>query len=188
MKNAATLILIGFSLCCSLASGADSAVPAKTGYHCLFVGHSYFIPVIDRFKTLPGQCGIVNHRQQKVYVGGAGGSVRRLWEKDSSRLKIQKILVTGKIELLGMTYHGSANSSRFEDFERWVDFALKHNPQAAFFFGHRWESRGPTTKLSDYKETSRKNSADLYVTVEKLRKLHPKNKKKSPTMAWPPSN
>ena len=60
MKN--ITILAGFVLLCSPTLRADSEKPAassktEAGYHCLFIGHSFFIPVARKFENLPARCG-----------------------------------------------------------------------------------------------------------------------------------
>jgi hypothetical protein len=178
MRRIAAIVLIGVLVWCLPAVGADSGTSAtttkpKAGYHCLFIGHSFFIPVAKRFEKLPGQCGVENHRQQVVFSGGRSGSPGELW-KGGRRATIQKILETGKIELLGMTYYNSENSSS-EAYKRWIDYALKYNPKTVFFIGLPWGKDGAKRKLAEYAGANQRASAALYRTVVELRKKYPNN-------------
>jgi len=178
MRRTAAVILIGILVKCSLALGADSGKPAANadahdGYHCLFIGHSFFIPVAKRFENLPAQCGVGNHRQQLVFSGGQSGSPGELW-KGGKRAAIQKILESGQIELLGMTYYGPTNSS-LEDYRRWIEYALKYNPETAFFIGLPWGRNGAARELAEYAWANQRASRALYRTVVQLRKRYPQN-------------
>jgi hypothetical protein len=177
MNRTIIYILITAILSNTLIYGDNLEIPKtkKSGYNCLFVGHSYFIPVAKLFEKLPEKYGVVNHRQQTVFRGGSSGSASAMWKNKSSRKAVQKVLDGGNINLLGLVYHSKAGSSEFDDFKRWVDYALKCNPKTSFFFGHRWESGGPTRKLEEYDRLSRENSEKFYTICERLRKIYPKN-------------
>ena len=175
---AISIVLMGLILPMPLVSGADSGKPeaasAKAGQHCLFIGHSFFVPVAKRFETLPGKFGVVNHRQQTVFSGGASGSPGSLWD-GGKRVQIERILATGEIELLGMTYFDPSNSS-FEDYQRWIDYALKHNAETTFFIGQPWGKHGASRALKEYTEANSRTSKSLLKTVAALRKHYPENR------------
>jgi hypothetical protein len=180
MKRFNAIILLGVLVSCGPVMGADSQKPiattkasAKAGRNCLFIGHSFFIPVARRFEKLPGQSGVTNHRQKMVFAGGRNGSPGSLW-KGGKRPAIQKILASGKIELLGMTYYDSTNSS-FEDYQRWIDYALKYNSKTRFFIGLCWGKNGAKRTLAEYAGSNLKASKALYQTVVALRKKYPNN-------------
>ncbi len=177
MKKINATILLLVLVSCAPAMGAASqktTATTKAGRNCLFIGHSFFIPVARRFEKLPGQSGITDHRQKLVFAGGRGGSPGNLW-KGGRRPVIQKILKSGKIELLGMTYYDSTNSS-FEDYQRWIDYALKYNPKTRFFIGLCWGKNGASRTLAEYAGANLKASKSLYRTVVALRKKYPNNR------------
>jgi len=164
-------LLAGCLFLCSLTLAAD---PERPGYSCLFIGHSFFIPVAKQFAHMPKQCGIINHKQQIVFSGGKSGSPGLLWKNSKKRLAIQKILASGKIELLGMTSYDATNSS-FDDYKRWIDYALKHNNKTKFFIAMPWGKNGASRKLDEYREKNRLGSEFVHKTVVELRKHYPNN-------------
>jgi hypothetical protein len=175
MKKLASQILTLFVLSlCLLSTAASTEGKSKKGMNCLFIGHSFFVPVSKVFKKLPGQAGVKNHQQQMVFSGGKSGSPGELW-KGRKKAAIQKILESGKIELLGMTFFSAENSS-FKDYKRWIDLALKHNPKTSFFIGLPWAKSGDKRKLAEYTDKNKKADKILFETVEQLRKKYPDKK------------
>ncbi|MEC9092243.1 MAG: hypothetical protein VX438_06025 [Planctomycetota bacterium] len=165
----------------SKAKQSDSLqgrVPQKIskGKRCLFIGHSFFIPVANSFSKKVSQAGIQSHTQQSVFAGGANGSPGRLWKNERKRSEILKILDTGKVELLGMTYF-SPNNSSLDDYRKWIDYALKKNKKTTFFIGLPWGLNGPSSSLAAFAATSTLGQAVVYQgTVLKLRELYPDNR------------
>ena len=164
-----TVVFIGSSLVSSADSGETaSKSQTKEGYHCLFIGHSFFAPVVRRFKKLPGQSGIENHRQEQLNRGGRGGSPGGLWTRPVTREAIQNIIETGKIELLGMPYKhyfdGSMQDYTLNDYKRWIDYALKYNTETVFFLGLPWGRYGADRELTEYVSANEQASNVMYYT------------------------
>lgn len=146
------------------------------GKKCLFIGHSFFVPVASAFQKTTEQAKIGLHSQQMVFAGGAGGSPGKLWRNDRKKKQILNILDTGKVELLGMTYFSPDNSST-ADYRRWIDYALKKNPQTSFFIGLPWGLNGPESSLAAFSAISTVGQAVVYKgTVLKLRELYPETR------------
>lgn len=178
MKRFATILIVGILLQSSLVFGSESTKPDvklkpvnKGGYKCLFIGHSFFIPVAKALDAKPAQLGFLDHKQKLVFSGGASGAPGRLW-KGSKRPDIQAILETGKIQLLGMTYYNSQNSS-FDDYKRWIDYTLKYNPNAKFLIALSWGANGAKRDTSEFSKANRKTHSSIYETVLALRKTFP---------------
>jgi hypothetical protein len=179
MKRMTAILLLVFLLTCFPAFGQDLDRTATTdvesidGYNCLFIGHSFFIPVAQRFERLPEACGVEEHQQKTVFSGGRSGSPGELW-RGGKRTEIQAILETGEIGLLGMTYYDPTNSS-LEDYKRWINDALEHNPDTAFFIGLPWGLNGARRDLEEYEAAGQRANESLYRTVLELRRLYPDN-------------
>ncbi|MBT3200632.1 MAG: hypothetical protein HN350_12035 [Phycisphaerales bacterium] len=157
--------------------GATETPPAGQttegpGYNCLFIGHSFFIPVARTFAPIPAKYGFTNHRQQLVMAGGPNGSVGRLWQ--ARRADVENVLKTGKVDLLGMTYHQEDNSS-YEQYKRFVDLALKYNPKTKFFIGLPWSSQPASRSLEDYTKSNHAGDKLLRARVSRLQKAYPQN-------------
>ncbi|MDP6060745.1 MAG: hypothetical protein QGH33_17700, partial [Pirellulaceae bacterium] len=89
----------------------------KDGTTCLFIGHSFFIPVAKSFDQHAKLNGFSKHKQLTVFSGGQTGAPGSLWKSKKHSEKIKTILKTGKIQLFGMTV-GAINSS-VDDYKRW---------------------------------------------------------------------
>lgn len=178
MKRFVSILIFGVLLQSSLVFGAGSGKadvtikPAsKGGYKCLFIGHSFFIPVAKVLNGKPVKLGFLDHQQKTVFSGGASGSPGRLWE-GPKREAIQEILKTGKIELLAMTCYSSENSS-FDDYKRWIEYALKYNKDAKFLICLSWSKNGAQSDNTEFSERNRKGYLYVYKTVQALRKKFP---------------
>ena len=164
---AALLVSNGFA--------GEKEVPGKD---CLFIGHSFFIPVSRSFNGLAKAAGVEGHNQKEVFRGGKNGAPGSLWAHEPSRQKIQTILDSGKIDLFGMTMY-SENSS-IEDYKRWIDYALKKNPEVEIYIGFPWgktPKQGGKQALVAYTKMSRAFQPRIHKEIIlKLRALYPKNK------------
>jgi len=156
--------------------GVQSVAPAKSGKKCLFIGHSFFIPVARMLPKQASQSGVEGHAQQVVFSGGANGSPGKLWQNESKRSAIHKMLDAGDVELLGMTYFSPANSS-LKDYRKWVDYALEKNPKTDFFIGMPWGLNGPSRSVEAYASQNTRAQELVYEgIVKKLRELYPNNR------------
>lgn len=157
-------------------AGDRSAARETAGKKCLFIGHSFFIPVAKVFNNHAAQAGVDDHSQQTVFAGGQSGSPGRLWQSQQKRKQAQKILDSGDVELLGMTYFNESNSS-LDDYRKWIDYALEKNPQTEFYIGMPWSKNGPSRSVESFASTSSRSQSVVYPgVVEKLRKLYPRNR------------
>ena len=111
-----------------------STVTEVAGDRCLFIGHSFFIPVAEKLPDLAALAGL-NHSQNEVFSGGNSGTPLSLWNNAANRAKIKGYLNTGQVELLGMVY---APGDRTEGHELWIDYALSQNPDTKFMVGAPW--------------------------------------------------
>jgi len=148
------------------------------GKNCLFIGHSFFIPVSRSFNALVNNVGIEGHSQTEVFRGGKNGAPGSLWGHEPSRKKIQSSLDKGKIDLFGMTLY-STNSS-IEDYKKWIDYALKNNPKVEIYIGIPWgriSEGGVKRSIAAYSEGSRAFQARTHKElILRLRAMYPENK------------
>ncbi len=164
----------------AFASAGAADVPAKAepvfkdGANCLFIGHSFFIPVAKSFDKVAGQNGFSSHQSKFVFAGGKNGAPGELWNNPKHKKQIEDALATGKIDLLGMTAFGELGSS-LEDYKRWIDLALKHNPETRFFIGAPWVPGGTKLGTDQYNKAIEVIGDGLFKTVTELRKAYPKN-------------
>jgi hypothetical protein len=164
----------------ALVSVGASEVPAKEepvfkdGANCLFIGHSFFIPVAKAFDKVAGQNGFTAHKAKFVFAGGPKGAPAALWNSPTHKKQIEDALATGKIDLLGMTAFAELGSS-LDDYKRWIDLALKHNPNTRFFIGIPWVPGGTKLETDLYNKAIEGVGDTLFKTATELRKAYPKN-------------
>ncbi|MEM9368800.1 MAG: hypothetical protein AAGD07_22645 [Planctomycetota bacterium] len=147
MNRAIAFSIIAVLVLSVFASGQEGRRPSppqpSQGYNCVFMGHSFF-NLVKGLPTLAKKAGLTRHRQQFVFLGGPMGTPGWFWDVDETRSELQRLLKKGDVDLLGMTYCSSIPGARHEpkvavaDYRRWVDFALRQNPNTRFYIGTPW--------------------------------------------------
>ena len=174
-----TVIAFNLTLFWNLFAQSDiqifSPTPLTKGANCLFIGHSFFVPVAKAFEKITHLNDFPDHQAQFVFASGHKGAPGSLWKSSRHKSQIEEKLSSKKIELLGMASFGKVGSS-YEDYKRWIDLALKYNPETNFFIGASWTFRGPRASANNFNEKIEKTSANLFETVKKLRKDYPNTK------------
>jgi hypothetical protein len=145
----ATALVIGGALAGSTSADEQTG----EGYKCLFIGHSFFVPVAGKLPPLAAAAGLVNHTQTGVFSGGATGSPLALWNNAALSSEIKKELDTGDVEFFGMTYEGSAPTT--EGYERWIEYALSKNKDIIFMVGIPWKDFPAGVDTATYTATIR---------------------------------
>jgi len=146
----------------------EPLVGRKKGYNCLFMGHSYFSHIIKNVQQHATNLGLNHHEQFDVFHGGANGAPGNLWKSPKSDVADAKsLLKTGDVELLALTAHEVA--SEFEDYKRWLDLALKHNPNTIVVIQAPWPKKEKKT-LEQYTADAQLAQKMVYSIIDKLRK------------------
>ena len=140
------------------------------GYNTIFMGHSFFAPVARQIPTHMTRLGVSDHSQHVESSGGETGAPLALWEDDGHRNKVQAILNTGEVELLGMTA-----SATIEGYTLWIDYALSKNSNTKIVIGTPW-----LDFPADYSDaTTYENvivdglTSKIQVDIDALRLLYP---------------
>ena len=149
-----------------------STAPFENGARCLFIGHSFFIPVADAFESVAAQNDFPRHQMDTVFRGGPAGSPQALWDNAATRAEIEAVLATGEIELFGLTSFSPQNSD-FDDYARWIDLALQYNPETRFFVGIPWGPGGPSLDTATFDQTNTTVSFTMFAIVDQLRAAYP---------------
>jgi hypothetical protein len=141
-------------------TGPDLATIEKSG-NGLWVastGHSLVAPALGPFEAAARVAGYEGHLQVRQLSGGATGAPRAHWEKPEAEQVVKRALTTGKCDVLTMGSH--YEGSEVEDFARWIDLALKHNPDIDIFIMDAWPY------LTDLLDVRAKKTTDADATLE----------------------
>ena len=134
----ATLVL---ALSLLTLSEPQAAEINSKGENCLFLGHSFFIPVVRHLPEHTKRAGLETHEQMVVFHGGKRGSPGLMWKSPKDDVaKAKAWIETGEVDLVAMTFH-SGGESLFEHYHHWVEFALKHNPKTRFLIQATWPNK-----------------------------------------------
>ncbi|MEM0997599.1 MAG: T9SS type A sorting domain-containing protein [Bacteroidota bacterium] len=154
--------------------GVACDITSTSGYRCLFMGHSFFIPVAENMAGHAIQAGFNTHEQLEYFRGGNNGSPEKLWISPVWRPEIQGILDTAGIELLGMTFHGDFPSAT--GYLNWADYAIQQNPSTRFFVGMPWMRYPGTTTTADMlADYTFKHEQIVHGIIDTLRATFPNN-------------
>ena len=170
---AMTAIFVASTADCAISYAHTQASFSK-GANCLFIGHSFFVPVAKQFDNLATSNDFESHSMQAVFAPGAKGTPGALWKNQRQKKQIENKLASGQVELFGMTV-GKASSS-FEDYKRWIDLALKYNPNTRILIGQCWVPGGPRMETKRYDQLIETASERQFEVVAKLRNAYPNNK------------
>lgn len=141
------------------------------GANCLFIGHSFFVPVAKSFDQLATASDFPNHKAQLIFSPGPGGSPGQLWENPKQKKKIEAILATGEIELFGMTTIPPKGT--IEDYEKWIQLALNYNPRTKFMIGQYWMASGPNLEDKQFEMLTEMIAENSFQGVQELRRSYP---------------
>ena len=132
-------------------------ISAVVAFKCLFIGHSFFVPVTQQIPDILLTMN-VSHTQNDVFRGGSSGLPSSLWNSNEAGNAIKARLDGGDVDLLGMPIdqidesHGSTAY-----YELWFDYALSKNPNTKFMIGlpcPDFPARHDTlTYVSSYRES-----------------------------------
>lgn len=177
LKIVILIVIVGIPAQAKKAPSPDLDVflASKTfqeGASCLFIGHSFFIPVAKSFDKFARQTGCTNHQMDFVFAGGQSGLPAQLWNNSRNKKAIEEKLASGNIDLLGMTA-GGRKEIKLQDYQNWIDLALKYNTNTQFFIGQPWINRGPSRDLEEFNKLIESKGEKVFALVKKLRKAYP---------------
>lgn len=135
----------------------------ETGLTSLFLGHSFFQPPAFRLDALARMSGLSSHQQTIVTGGGSSGAPEALWNNAEKRNEALTVLESGQIELLGMTYH--PDYPTLTGYRLWIDEALLHNPNTAFFVGMPWLLDPTSMTSTEYSRIWKDAYADTVASI-----------------------
>lgn len=172
----AALLILSHIFGSSFAVAQNTQNDADTrGYNCLFMGHSFFAPVANCLPVHTRLAGFTLHKQMVVPVGGIAGTAGELWKSTQGRVaKAKELIQTGKVDIIGLTYHPEAGSSA-ADYGRWVELAVKHNANTAFLIQAPWAFK-KNKNLAEFEKETEKWHEAVHNIIDELRRAYPETR------------
>ncbi len=161
-----------FTLCLVLSgvSWAEEHAKSNTGYNCVLMGHSFFVPMAKQLGEHANRYGFEDHQQVVSGAGGENGSPGKLWKNLEATRNSREAIRSGSVNLVGLT--AAAIGSELADYKRWVDFALEHNPDTSFFImtpSPRYQDKN----FKEFEEGWESIHAKIHSGIDDLRKAYP---------------
>ena len=162
---------------------AEKAEKTGKGLWVASTGHSLVGPAMRPFEAIAKAAGYDGHKQLVQLSGGATGSPRAHWEKPEEKQLMKPALATGKWDVLTMGAH--FEGSEPDDFARWIDLGLKHNPAMLFYIQDAWPrltellpgggkgEKAPEPTFERYQARMQEINRWIGTTVETLNKKYP---------------
>lgn len=165
----------------------DFARRKKTGkgLWVVSIGHSCVISAITSCVKASLSGGFENHNHLMQFFGGPGGAARRQWERMGDQQQAKPALASGKVDVLTFGHLIGPNGESFgcdvEDYRKWMDLALKDNPDIRFYIQDLWPwLSGPSGlwdqnafDLEEYKTAMVEADKSLATVVNHLRREYP---------------
>ncbi|MEM1443360.1 MAG: hypothetical protein AAGF67_13520, partial [Verrucomicrobiota bacterium] len=104
--------------------------------NCVLMGHSFFAPPARDIEAYAELAGITDLDVGFVMSGSASGAPLSLWNNPENKAKIQALLDTGGVEMMGMTYFpyflvkkgAGPDIEELVGYDNWVKYAVETNP------------------------------------------------------------
>ena len=138
------------------------------------MGHSFFNPVARELVNRIPDSTIVDHRAYIVAAGGVNGSPKALWDAPAKRSQGIQHLQAGGVDVLSLTYF-SPETSSLQDYKRWMDTALEHNPDIRMVLGLPWGRYVHGANLDDLATMDEKIDLFFEQVIKPLRAAYPNN-------------
>lgn len=170
-----------------LRSAGEIRTKKKTGngLWIVSIGHSCIIPAVVPFSQIAIGEGYANHTHLMQFFGGAGGAAKAQWNRTEAQQQAKPALATGKIDVLTFGHFvrpdEMTQGCEEEDYVRWIEFALKKNPETRFYIQDLWswlpmEGRriAPVElDIGTYRGKMQRTTRDLTKVVHELNRRFP---------------
>ena len=167
------------------AKEVQSREKSGEGLWVVSIGHSCVIPAIEPCITISRAEGFPGHTHFMQFYGGASGAAEAQWQHEGERQQARPALATGKIDVMTfghlVKFDGKMVGGSAQDYERWIEFAMKHNPKIRFYIQDLWpwlpgaEREVDLTKfnLKDYEQAMAVSSQSVNEVVDVLARKYP---------------
>lgn len=143
----------------------------NTGFTSLFIGNDFSEPFGSALAGHAATGGFPDHATTSFHAAGDDGAPQALWADAVQRAAIQAVLDVGDIELFGMTY--STAHPALIGYQRWVNYALKQNPDTRFFISVPWDDDPSGVSAAQFEADYEAAQAAVHVLIDELRAKFP---------------
>ncbi|HCE44251.1 MAG TPA: hypothetical protein DET40_11945 [Lentisphaeria bacterium] len=150
--------------------GPDQVGKDKKVTTFLYMGHSFFMPIAEKFKQHPPRCGFTGYRQFTAGAGGDQGAPGNIWKRLAADAPVRKLIEAGQVDAIVLTYYPNSGSE-LSDYERWVDYGLKYNAGTQFYVVAPWPKYNHTS-LAEFEKDGQKHYAIIKGIIEQLQKKY----------------
>jgi len=172
--------------------------PFGNGAKCLFIGHSYFVPIGNQFNILAEKDSsrFPENEFAREFSGGESGAPGALWNDSEHFRNINNTLAIGETELFGMTVGGSSESLEedylnwkencvyplfddelLQDYTQWIDLALSYKNDTTIYIGLPWIRYAPQMNTTIFVEYNNFGAAAIYDgLIKPLRDIYPETR------------
>jgi arylsulfatase A-like enzyme len=141
------------------------------GFNSLFIGQSYMAPIVSALEAHANTAGFANHSTTTFFADGADAAPLALWQDLVQRATIQAELDAGTIELFGMAYDSTYPT--ILGYRKWVNYALKQNPDTRFFIATPLPLDPSSTTSSEYATADQNAELSVNGLIDALRAKFP---------------
>ena len=166
------------------ATDFDGRDKTGDGLWVVSIGHSCVIPAIEPCIAISRSAGYENHTHLMQFHGGGGGAAKAQWSYEEDRQQAKPALATGKIDVMTfghlVTWDGTSVGCDVEDYQRWIEFAMKHNPDIKFYIQDLWpwlaDPKGEPNvefSLEEFEAAMDVSSQSINAVIAQLNKKYP---------------
>jgi len=141
------------------------------GFNTLLVGDTRLMSIAAGMQAHAGIAGFDEHSTTTFLGEGLQAAPQAFWNNLEKRAAILAVLAAGNVELFGMSY--DALNPTVEGYTRWINNALKSNPDTRFFITIPWGSGPGSTGSAEYESAYQNTESLVYGLVDALRVKYP---------------
>jgi len=128
--------LQGVAVCLVFVLTVSGFAQEEKGLTVASMGHSLVPGALEASGKIASTAGYEEHKQIRQTRGGVRGTAKAHWDYTGDDQVIKPLLEKGEVDVLTMAVH--YQGSEPEDFARWIDLGLEHNPDMRFYIMDAW--------------------------------------------------
>lgn len=167
------------------AAELESQEKNGDGLWVVTIGHSCVVSAIEPCISVARSAGFENHTHLMQFYGGPSGAAEAQWQHEGDKQQAKAALASRKIDVMTfghlVDWNGRSRGCDVEDYERWIDLAIEHNPKIRFYIQDLWPwLPGPERSvemekftLENYEAAMEVSTRSINAVVEALNRKYP---------------